>query len=903
MVMNFLARLSNLDRQITLLQSKITTGNTFNTPGENPAGASQVMTVETTLQYLLHYRDSMNDGKSRLSFVDENLSNVGDYLQRARELAVQGANTYLTDLDRSALVSEINQIIHGVGTLANADYNARFIYAGYQTLTRPFEISVASDKVSPLDVLYKGDPGVIARNINSGVDIDINFSGKALFLDQTETLIGRAIGGDPLGYSGFFRINGQTISVYQTDTLMDIRDRINATKNVGVVAKVDPNFVLSLESISAVGEIRLEETGGTILKDLGITLAGAHNIGLAAPTLPLIDSQGAIKTGAVLAQYPSPPGLGVTIDDTNNRLVIRLGGNANNGDIVRVPVELRQGNYATITDLISMVQERIDAEMGEKKVFVRENAGAIELETYVSGSTVTVNDLVVGGFDNDGKFDTASQLLGLTVAGGPEAADTAGTDGNDKFYIDLGPSAHPDGRDLDPVLIDIDADASLTLADLIDSINAGIRESELNGLVEVRDHLGRLEFYTLLDGKSVLGTDLQFSDATAGTLSALSIVNAQTPARVVGTAPFPPGITITAGVDDSFTIDLGPSAMLDYSNPQPQTLTITAGAYATAASLAAAINSEILANSTLNGNVEAAVMTILGVDYVEIRTLATGSDVDTGDLILADVLPGTLANMGLNGATVPGGGSTDGQGEKVDADNIFASLINLRDNLLGIAGKESRLVKLNNFDTGEFLGLVPGDTIEITANGNTRKIHVHTYTTLDHLAREISDFLGIGVEVYLTGEGRIYLENISNQPVNDLSVKAYDELGRSRSEFNKAFASFSGTMLPKSTAYSAKLKDESKFLAVSDVSLGEVDRNWTHALDYRSRAGSAVRRLELALTQSDGFEVQLRERKELIQGADMSMLITEMKSKENILRAILSMGENVFPPSLFEFLR
>src|SRR3972149_1718190 len=127
MVMNFLSKLSKLDQQITQLQSRITTGNMFSTPGENPPGASQVMTVETALNYLLRYRDSMNDGKSRLAFVDENLSNVGDYIQRSRELAVQGANTYLTDTDREALVNEINQIVHGVGTLSNADYSARYI--------------------------------------------------------------------------------------------------------------------------------------------------------------------------------------------------------------------------------------------------------------------------------------------------------------------------------------------------------------------------------------------------------------------------------------------------------------------------------------------------------------------------------------------------------------------------------------------------------------------------------------------------------------------------------------------------------------------------------------------------------------------------------------------------------
>jgi len=902
LVNNFLSRLTDLDRKLMVLQTKITTGNEFNRPGENPAGASQVLAIESTLEQLFQYRDNMHDGSSRLTFVDGNLAAIGDYLHRTRELAVQGANTYLTSTDRRAITSELNQIIHGVVTLSNADYNKRFVYAGYQTLEKPFEAVLASDGVTPVDVIYKGDRGLIARNINMDSDIDINFTGKELFLEQTEELTGRAVTGEELNYSGFFRINGVTVLVNQSDTLMDIRDRINGTEGVGVVAKVDPNFVLSLESLSAVGEIRLEDTGGTILEDLGLIMKGAFNIGLTPPVLPLIDSQGAIKTGAVIPLFPSPPGAGVTIDDTNDRLVLRLGPSANDGDYLRVAVMLRQGNYSTMSELVDMVQERIVADMGENKIIVRDNVGALELETYESGSSVVMEDLVVGGADESGNFDTASVLLGLTATGGPEIADTDGTDGNDKFSIDLGISAHELGMDLDPVEIDIDADIALTLTDLVESINASIRKSKLNGLVVAREHLGRLEFVTLKQGEDVLGSDLQFADVTAGTLAALSISNTLTPATVVGTAPFPPGVTITAGVDDTFAIDLGPSASGDWSDPPAQNVILPAGAYATAASLAGAINTEILANTVLNGNVEAAVVNILGVDYVEVRTLATGSNVDISDLQLSDVLPGTLLNLGLNGPTVPGGGSTDGQGIETEAENIFASLIRLRDDIFGVASKDSRLVDLKNYDEDEFLGLTPDDRIEITANGVTRRLLVQGYTTLEHLASEISDFLGIGVEVTVTGEGTIFLENISNQPVNGMSILAYDPTGKSRADFGKAFDAFNGTILPKSTLESAHLSDEERFYDVSDPRLGDIDRSWTHAIDFRSRAGSAIRRLELALTQSDGFEIQLRERKELVQGADISELITELKSKENILRSTLSMGSRVLQPSLFDFL-
>ncbi|MEP0814635.1 MAG: flagellar hook-associated protein FlgL [bacterium] len=902
LINNFLSQLRGLDTRLAELQRQVSTGNKFDRFGQDPAGAGQVLNIDTLLMHLEQYRGNMEDGRSRMSYLDESLRSVGDYMQRARELVVQGANSHLTANDRRAIALEIDQIVRGVVTLANADYNARYLYAGYQTLKPPFELALSASGSFVEDVNYAGDKGVIARNIGNMTDIDVNFTGKDVFLSQTETRTGRAVSGGALGYSGFFRINGKTISVSATDTLQKIKDRINSTPDIGVVAKMEPNFVLTLESLSARGEIRLEDTGGKILEYLGLMPRGAFNIASAAPALPITDSQGAIKTGAVLAPFPSPPNPGITIDDSNDRLVLGLSGAANNNEEQRLSVNLVRGNYSTVADLADMIQERVDATFGLNKIIVRENAGAIEIETYESGSAITASDLVVGGFDSQGNLDTASILLGLTLAGGPEQADSAGTDGNDKFAIDLGASAHFDGADLDPVTIDIDGDSVATLADLVDSINASIRDSRLAGLVEAYDEGGRLAFETVKTGADVLGTDLAFSDVNAGTLAALGIVNTPSPAFVLSTAPFPPGLTITAGVDDTFSIDLAPFSSGDYSDPAPQAITIAAGAYATAAALAAAINSEILSNDVLANNVEAAVVNIGGFDFIQIQTLAKGSRVDASDLVLADVLPGTLANLGLAGPTTPGAGSSDGQGTIIESANLLDTLLKIRDDLLTVGYKKSLLVDLQNSD-GELLGLAPGDRIEFTSGANTRRFYVQKFTTLGDLAAELSDFLGIGAVVSVTGDGRIQVENISNQPVPSISIKAFDPRGGSRAVFDDAFESLSGTVLPLSSKFSSFLVDEERVYLLSEPRLGEVDRDFTTTLDFRSRAGSAVRRLEFALDQSDSFSLELQKVKLGVQGADLTEVIIHLKEQENVLQAALSAGARILQSTLFDFLR
>ena len=81
-----------------------------------------------------------------------------------------------------------------------------------------------------------------------------------------------------LGYSGSFTVNGQTVTVSATDTLANIRDRINAvnsgTNATGVTASIltvsatDSRLVLTSSKTGAAGAT-LADTSGTILQSLG----------------------------------------------------------------------------------------------------------------------------------------------------------------------------------------------------------------------------------------------------------------------------------------------------------------------------------------------------------------------------------------------------------------------------------------------------------------------------------------------------------------------------------------------------------------------------------------------------------------------------------------------------------
>lgn len=106
-------------------------------------------------------------------------------------------------------------------------------------------------------------------------------------LEVLQTATAHKIGSDAfgssssaLGITGDFSLNGQAVSVLATDSLADIRDRINAASAAGVsasIASVGPgqNFLV-LTSDSQGSNIQASDTTGTPLETLGLlTGAGA----------------------------------------------------------------------------------------------------------------------------------------------------------------------------------------------------------------------------------------------------------------------------------------------------------------------------------------------------------------------------------------------------------------------------------------------------------------------------------------------------------------------------------------------------------------------------------------------------------------------------------------------------
>lgn len=267
-------------QRLSRLQMQLSSTKRFDKPSDNPIDYTQALNLREILTGERRFVRNIQNAVNILNLNDTTLSAVNDVIQRARELALAGSSDSLGDAERRALAEEVGELIDRSLELANTRYGATFIYAGNRTDRIPF-VKVESE-TSSVSVRYQGDSGERHYEVSQQVTVPVFLTGIQAFFGERGTLTATQAVGDPTAAldtqlagvvpaatSGTFSINGVDIAVdLATDSLEDLRDRINATLGADVIASIDRGKleILSLRADDA----RLEDGTSNILQALGM---------------------------------------------------------------------------------------------------------------------------------------------------------------------------------------------------------------------------------------------------------------------------------------------------------------------------------------------------------------------------------------------------------------------------------------------------------------------------------------------------------------------------------------------------------------------------------------------------------------------------------------------------------
>lgn len=102
-------------------------------PSDDPVKVSRVLRIESDLSLNIQYQENIGMVKSWLSVTDSSMDEMNKVLQRARELAVQGASGTFGKEDKQKMEQELNQLRDHIITSANQTFTGRRIYTGFRT--------------------------------------------------------------------------------------------------------------------------------------------------------------------------------------------------------------------------------------------------------------------------------------------------------------------------------------------------------------------------------------------------------------------------------------------------------------------------------------------------------------------------------------------------------------------------------------------------------------------------------------------------------------------------------------------------------------------------------------------------------------------------------------------------
>ena len=123
--------LENTNAQVGKAMERLASGLRINRAADDAAGLAVSEVMRSQIRGMGVAQRNAQDGVSMVQVADGALGNVGDMLQRLRDLAVQASNGTLTDAQRANLDAEVQQILTEVNkTGTDTEFNGIKILAG-----------------------------------------------------------------------------------------------------------------------------------------------------------------------------------------------------------------------------------------------------------------------------------------------------------------------------------------------------------------------------------------------------------------------------------------------------------------------------------------------------------------------------------------------------------------------------------------------------------------------------------------------------------------------------------------------------------------------------------------------------------------------------------------------------
>lgn len=208
---------------VQMLQKQLASGKSISDLSDSPLQGIKILDLKTILSTDTQYKANITTALADVQVADSALTGTTDLIQRAKELATQGASFGNDQDNLDAIATEIDQLITQMVQLGNTTVGGRYVFGGKQTQSAPFA-AVGNN------VTYSGNAPAVAwqRQIEVAENtvLTYNLNGESVFGRVTTT----AVGPPPVFAAG---------STGPLRTLMNLSLNLKAGDQVEVRARLD----------------------------------------------------------------------------------------------------------------------------------------------------------------------------------------------------------------------------------------------------------------------------------------------------------------------------------------------------------------------------------------------------------------------------------------------------------------------------------------------------------------------------------------------------------------------------------------------------------------------------------------------------------------------------------------
>lgn len=170
---NMMNNLNNNLQEMQRYQEYLSTERRINRPSDDPVGFNFAMRYRSELRANEQYQKNRDQALSWLENTESLMNSVNDIMQRAKELAIQGANGTNPDTGRESIAAEIDQMIEQLVSIANEKFQGKYVFNGEKTEDQPYDPDNPAGSVV--------DNGKIVLEIGPDVKIEVNVTGDEVF--------------------------------------------------------------------------------------------------------------------------------------------------------------------------------------------------------------------------------------------------------------------------------------------------------------------------------------------------------------------------------------------------------------------------------------------------------------------------------------------------------------------------------------------------------------------------------------------------------------------------------------------------------------------------------------------------------------------------------------------------